>query len=527
MNDLLRTKPKSLREKLAQLIFVRIGSNLPPVRTVEQDAERIANLLQECPVGGLLLFNGRRGETAHTLADLQSQSQYPLLVASDIERGVGQQILGHTMFPHAMAFDALGEEAEQAVRQFAKCTAIMARANGIHITFAPVADVNIDPRNPIISTRAFGSEPGRVSQLVKVFVESCQSEGLLATAKHFPGHGNTHEDSHSMLPRVESTRDELEACELAPFRAAIAAQVALVMTAHVQYPGLDDSGKPATLSAPILTNLLRSKLGFQGAVASDSLLMEGVKREAADEGTLAVEAINAGVDLLLDVADPIATLDALERAVLQQQLAEARAEQAFERLWRLKELAFRERDASAALVPLDTQQPTETGESLAAELALDDARRAVTVVCDEQSLLPLASDRSLLAVLLKPFETNLDAPEQPLAEALCERFARSTYFELGPSCEQATLEEILHCARSAEQLLIAMIVKPAAWHRFGLDEKHKTLLQQLLQHPGCVLASLGTPEALKPFANAGVQICAYSDVPVSQRALAERLIAAN
>lgn len=517
-------KPSSLREKLAQLIFVRIGSNLQPVQTVEQEASRVANLLKECPIGGLLLFNGRRGETARTLAHLQTQSRCPLLVAADIERGAGQQLIGHTMFPHAMAFDAIGEEAEEAVRLFAKLTAATARSNGIHIAFAPVADVNIDPENPIIATRAFGSEPQRVAQLVSAFVTSCQAEGLLATAKHFPGHGNTHEDSHSSLPCVDSSLRDLQACELVPFRAAIEAGVSLIMTAHVQYPQLDASGKPATLSYPILTELLRNQMGFQGAIVSDSLLMEGVKRESANEGSLAVEALEAGVDILLDVADPVATLDALFEACSQGRLSQERIEEAFSRLWDLKELAFTERNDSTNRVPVDVNFPAETGEQLAASLALSCARNAVEIMGNSKKLLPLSTDRSLLTVLLKPFETDLDLPEQPLAEELRKRFSQSTYFELGPNSNQAEVDGILAEAKNAEQVLVAMIVKPAAWHRFGLEEKHANLLEKLLQHECCVLASLGTPESLKPFDEASAKICTYSDVPVSQTALAEAIV---
>ena len=517
-------KPTALREKLAQLMFVRIGSNLPPVRTVEQEASRIERLLKECPIGGLLLFNGRRGETAQTLADLQSKSHCPLLVAADIERGAGQQLIGHTMFPHAMAFDAIGDGAEEAVKQFARLTAATARANGIHIAFAPVADVNIDPQNPIIATRAFGVEPHRVAQLVTAFIVACQAEGLLATAKHFPGHGNTHEDSHSALPRVNSSHEELEACEFVPFRAAIEAEVALLMTAHVQYPQLDPSGKPATLSYPILTDLLRNQLGFRGAVVSDSLLMEGVQRESADEGTLAVEALMAGVDILLDVADPIATLEALIDAHSQGRLPQERIEEAFSRLWRLKELAFADRDSPSASVPIEIDCPSETGEKLAADFALDCARNAVNIVKNTKATLPLSADQSLMTVLLKPFETALDLEEQPLAQELRKRFSQSTYFELGPGSDQAKHEEVLTAAKKSTQILVAIIVKPAAWHRFGLEDKHADLLRELFQHENCVLASLGTPEALKSFDQASAQICTYSDVPVLQTALAEAIV---
>ena len=291
-----------LRDKLAQLMMVRIGSNLPPVRTVRQDAGRVEKLLDAEPLGGLVLFNGSYAESPAVIASLQRQSRYPLLVGSDLERGVGQQLQGMPLFPHAMAFGQGGDEALATTEQFARLTAAGMRHCGVHVNFAPVADVHSEPRNPIIATRAFADDPERAAEMAAAFVKGCRAGGVLATAKHFPGHGNTHEDSHDTVPAVAASRAELELCELVPFRAAIGEGVPIVMSAHVRYPGLDPSGRPATLSPVILIDVLRGELGFQGAVFSDSLLMDGVKSQAANEGELAVAALLAGIDVLLDIA---------------------------------------------------------------------------------------------------------------------------------------------------------------------------------------------------------------------------------
>ncbi len=523
MSDVqLSDRPTSLREKLAQLLFVRVGSNLPPVRTVEEDELRVTELIEQCPVGGLVLFNGRRGETAQTLARLQTQSRYPLLVASDIERGVGQHLLGHTVFPHAMAFDALGPDAEQAVQEFAEFTANSALANGIHIAFAPVADVNIDPRNPIIATRAFGSSPERVARLVKSFIEGCQNEGLLTTAKHFPGHGNTHEDSHLALPTVDASREEMLACELAPFRAAISANVSLIMTAHVRYPAWDESGKPATLSRPILTELLREQLGFDGVVVSDSLLMEGVKSQYANEGELAVEALLAGIDILCDLAEPVATLEALETAVAREDLPLQRVEESFRRVWALKQSVFSAPRREADIDTDDSARTTETMEGHSREVA----RKAIICQTNDSASRPLSSRRSLCALLLRPHGSHLDPPEQPLGAALRERFNACEYYELGPDCQSTEYDSFCKRALQADQLLIAFIVKPAAWHRFGLLPEQAALVKKLTESRECVLASLGTPEALHPF-EATVKLCTFSDVAASQVALAEYILVAT
>ena len=508
--DKTLTPPTTLREKLAQLLVIRIGSDMSPVRTVEQDAERIAALLPECPVGGLVIFNGRRDQTTTTLRQVQTISKIPLLVTADIERGVGQQLRGEELFPHAMAFGELGAAAEQTVEEFAHLTALDARANGLHVAFAPVADVNVDPRNPIIATRAFGSDPEHVARLVSAFVRGCQAGGLLTTAKHFPGHGNTHEDSHHKLPTVTSTRDELERCELVPFRAAIAAGVPLVMSAHVVYPAWDDSGSQATLSHPILVDLLREEMGFQGAVVSDSLMMEGVKSQCTDEGDLAVNALMAGVDLLLDVADPAATLASLEQAVHDGRLPEGRVDEAFARMWQLKRQVFE-------------NEPTDTGSSLTEQttrLANRVAADSIRIVNAHDSPLPFDRSKSTCAILVRPYETHLDPPEQPLGAAMHAIAPNCEFHEIGRHSGTDDFARALKAADAAEQVLVAVVVKPAAWQVFGLLPEQQKFVEELLKRRPCVLASLGTPKVLQKFDGAVVEVCTYSDVPASQRALA-------
>ena len=170
----------TLRDKLAQLMVVRVGSNLPPVRTVDQDARRVAELLEAEALGGLLLFNGSWESTPAVIADLQAASRYPLLVTSDLERGAGQQLHGLPLFPHAMAFDAAGDEAEALVEEFARLTSLAMRAAGVHVNYAPVADVHSEPRNPIIATRAFSTHPQRAAELAAAFIRGTHAGGGLA-----------------------------------------------------------------------------------------------------------------------------------------------------------------------------------------------------------------------------------------------------------------------------------------------------------------------------------------------------------
>ncbi|MCA9239920.1 MAG: hypothetical protein KDA37_06965, partial [Planctomycetales bacterium] len=326
----------SLEEKLAQLVFVRIGSNLPPIVGASDDESRVLALLSQCPVGGLLLFNAAWPEVAESLERLQNASQIPLLIAADLERGAGQQIKGLTVFPHAMAFKNQGGQTAELVARTTAATASEALAAGVHILFAPVADASTNPNNPIIATRAYAEDPHQAATLVAAAVQGIESAGGLSTAKHFPGHGDTSQDSHAELPMVAKSGEELRSTELVPFKAAIEAGVSLMMTAHVSYPGLDPTGAPATFSRVIIEEVLRGELGFQGVVCSDSLLMEGAKAGFDSEGAMAAAALAAGVDLLLDLTDPAAAVKRLAEEVDRGALSIERVDEAVARVLTLK-----------------------------------------------------------------------------------------------------------------------------------------------------------------------------------------------
>lgn len=497
-----------LRERIAQLLMVRIGSNLPPIVRAHEDEQRVARLLRECPVGGLLLFNGVWPDLRGSLDRLQAASPTPLLVASDIERGVGQQVAGLTVFPHQRAFVEL-PDAEQAIAEFCELTAAESHAAGIHVTFGPVADVNSDPRNPIIATRAFGDEPQRAADLVSAYVRACEAAGLASCAKHFPGHGDTHQDSHEAMPRVVATAEQLRGRELVPFQAAIDAGVAMLMTAHVEYPALDPTGTPATLSRPILTDLLRGEMGFKGVVCSDSLLMAGVRDRFDSEGEMCLATLDAGVDLLLDVESPTEVVAALVKAVNDGRLSTDRIDEAFDRVWTLKQRSFTACQQSTS--------SSEAGEALSLRISA-----AATKIVSQAELAPLPLDPAtpLTCVLLKPHHRPTDPPEQPLAAALREHFSEVRYFETGPEVAANLADRILDDAASDAPLLVAMIIKPAAWHAFGLVESQEALIRTLMRDRPVILACLGVENALDDYPDAAARIVTHSDVPASQRAMA-------
>jgi len=279
-------------------------------------------------VGGFILRGGEREAVRALTKELRQRSRIPLLIAADMERGAGEQFVGATGLPPVGAIASLGDM--DVIRRAARLTAREARTMGVNWDFAPVCDLDLDTNNPIVGTRAFGSDPVRASECAAEWIAACQSEGVLACAKHFPGHGRTESDSHCALPVVRATVAELTDVDLAPFRAAIATGVASLMTAHVAYPALDSSGQPATLSREILHWLLRQRLKFDGLVISDAMTMGGV-REGRDESEAVVEAIRAGCDLVLDPVDLPGAIAALEAAAKDRRFDDERLHQSLRR----------------------------------------------------------------------------------------------------------------------------------------------------------------------------------------------------
>lgn len=275
-------------------------------------------------VGGFIVFGGTVEGVRRFTSEVTRYAGRPLLIGADLERGAGQQIEGLSEFPPPGALASLDDPT--AIQAAARTTAIEARSVGINWVFAPVADLDIEPENPIVQSRSFGANPELVARCVRLWVESCQAAGALACAKHYPGHGRTTTDSHAGLPRVEVSRDALE-LDARPFGAAIAGGVASVMTAHVAFPVLDPAGTPATFSAPILQRLRAA--GFTGLIVTDAMIMEGAKR--GSEADAAVEILRAGVDLLLYPQDPPATIAGLVKGVRSGRLGTARMAESFAR----------------------------------------------------------------------------------------------------------------------------------------------------------------------------------------------------
>jgi beta-glucosidase-like glycosyl hydrolase len=259
-------------------------------------------------VGGFIVFGGTRAAVTSLTAELRTNAGRPLLLGSDLERGAGQQIRGLTELPPPAALGFLNDLA--ATARAGEITAIEARAVGLNWIFAPVCDLDIEPKNPIVQTRAFGAEPAQAGAHAAAWIKGCQEQGVMACAKHYPGHGRTTTDSHEGLPIVEALGEDVQRMDVAPFKAAVDAGVASVMPAFVAYPRWDASGAAATFS-PVILGHLRETMGFRGLVITDAFIMGGATA-AAPEGSAAAAAVGAGCDMLLYPTDWAGVVRALE-----------------------------------------------------------------------------------------------------------------------------------------------------------------------------------------------------------------------
>ena len=566
-------KPTDLRSMISQLIFARLGSNLHPDIAAEDQERDVQSLLSEYPIGGLVLFNGSLATTPAMLARLQAVSDYPLLIAADIERGTGQQLRGATVFPHAMAFDAprfgltetkgAGDETHAAetteVGNNTHAAEIMVRENiqaaariiarealsaGIQISFAPVADVHSNPNNPIISTRAFGKDPSTVGGRVRAYIRGCQDIGLLTTAKHFPGHGDTDTDSHAEVPVLDKSILDLEQTEFPPFIDAISEGVDLIMTAHVAYPAVDPTGEIATASHAILTDLLRNRMAFRGAIISDSLLMaaagqdvdgsraagqdvDGSRAAGQDvDGSRAAEMIRAGVNILLDVADPPALILQIEEEVRAGRLAEHLVYQAFERVWALK-TGLLDRFGPEIFSDPGRVVPVGAEERVSNQIFADDiASRACHIRSGSVSNARI-SRNGLCVVHVCPRPVYSDPAMESVEVIFSESFADLSFINAFPDMFDGPefSAEILARARQSTGIVVLVTAKPAAWQKFGVTPEQTALIDSVLALHGSVLVFTGSPVEEISEDRAALSFCLYSDTVPSLRALVARLSA--
>jgi beta-N-acetylhexosaminidase len=435
-------------EKIGQLIVPSFESNF--LSTDSDTFDMLTKLVREYHVGGFHVFGasqpapsvllnpnygtvilGQPFSAAFLINRLQAMSSVPLLNTADFETGVGFRIFGATSFPRQMAMGAIpGEDGLRLVREEARITALESRALGVQVNFAPVADVNSNARNPVINIRSYGENPERVAALVGAYVTGAREGRMIATVKHFPGHGDTDVDSHLGLPIVTFDRARLDSVELLPFRRGVEQGAEGVMAAHIVLPALDPTpSTPATFSRPILHDLLRTEMGFRGLVYTDSMSMDAVaKMVSPDEG--AVRAMLAGADQVLHSPDPIGAFNGIKAAMASGRLSASQIDASVERVLRAK--------ASVGLhlqraIDLDAV-PSNIGGRVHEASAAEAFSRSITLVKDSKNDVPLRAPRDAavlyLSVLDYPSGWQIAAPSRTFIPELKKRWANVTSIEV-------------------------------------------------------------------------------------------------
>ncbi|MGC5534822.1 glycoside hydrolase family 3 protein [Streptomyces sp. SR-10] len=461
----------SLEEKVGQLFVMRVyghSATDPDQADIDANLKEIgvrtaAELISTYHVGGIIYFTwAHNTRDPHQIADLSNglqraalagRSRLPLLVSTDQEHGIVCRV-GEpaTLLPGAMALGAGGSRSD--TRRAAWIAGAELAALGVNQNYAPDADVNVNPANPVIGVRSFGSDPDAVAALVAEQVKGYQGAGIASTAKHFPGHGDTSTDSHTGLPVINHTRAQWEELDAPPFRAAIRARIDSIMTAHIVVPALDPSEDPATLSRPILTGILREELGYDGVVVTDSLGMEGVRTKYGDD-RVPVLALLAGVDQLLNPPNLSVAWNAVLEAVRGGEVSEARVDESILRILRLKSRLGLFRD------PFVSRRGVERTVGSRAHRAAADriAERTTTLLADPGTLLPLSrrSHRNLLVVGADPASPSgtTGPPTSTLANAFGELGFTARALSTGTAPNQAKIAEAVAAAGGRDAVVVA------------------------------------------------------------------------
>jgi len=510
----------SLRDRVAQLVFGVADGYV--YSTQSEEYEKFRHLVADLHVGGMLINNrieygAARNANPYAMAvfinQMQTLAKVPLLIASDFEQAASMRVTGGTQFPQSMAFGAAGDV--EAARYEGLIAAREARALGVHWIYAPVADVNNNPANPIINLRSYGEDPEQVARYVTAFIQGAHSDPanrVLVTAKHFPGHGDTDVDSHLGLPRLAVPLARMEAVELVPFRAAIAAGVDSIMTAHMALPEIDPTGVPATVSPAVLTKLLRDELKFPDIIVTDAMTMKGLTSMFSN-GEAAVRALLAGADVLLMPPDPEQAIRAVVAAVQNGRIKRERIDESA-----LRVLLAKTTVGVAANKLVDLNGIADVMDSPeAAERAQQVADHAVTLLKNDHNLLPLAQANTSCMVLINSLRTS--ALGQRAVQVFRAHAPRGRVYLVDTGMPEGALEAMMENTRDCSAIFVASFASISA-DLNGIEPFVEKLTEGTVP---VILASFNDPYLAMKFPKAAAQIVAFSSAPPSEAAVVRAL----
>jgi beta-N-acetylhexosaminidase len=519
----------TLEEKIGQMISVRAYGYFQNDGT--QRMRRLFDLVSKKQVGGICLFQGDVVTSALLVNRLQQMAKVPLLVSADFEWGMAMRLRRSTRFPEAMALGASRDTA--LAYEMGRVIGRESRAVGIRQVYAPVADVNNNPANPVINTRSFGEDPALVASMASAVVRGLQDEGVLATAKHFPGHGDTDTDSHLGLPFMRHSRGRMDSVELVPFRSAVRAGVGSVMVAHCDIPSLGGkTGVPATLSPEAVDSLLIRTIGFRGLVVTDAMDMAGLTSNFGADSA-AVMAVEAGIDVLLLPEDEERAMGALAAAVRSGRIPIERIDRSVRKILAVKEWAGLTDAPQVDLAAVTSEVSGERSIALARRIA-----RASVTLLRNGGVLPLGSGRGrILHVIVsdaEDYRTEINRADVPwpnervgdyYAGLVRARWNATQTVRVDPSTTKAVIDSIAKRAASSATVVVSVFSKArSANGPMGLPQQLVDGVQALLSaNPKTVVVSIGSPYVLSNFPAAAAAVCAYSDAEASAEATAEVL----
>ncbi len=510
----------TLRDRVAQLVIGVVNGDVYSTDSAEY--KRYKHWIADLRLGGLIVnndveFGSARNANPYAMAvflnQMQRLSKVPLIIGSDFERAASMRVTGGTQFPHGMAFGATGDVENSKYEGL--ITAREARALGVHWVFAPVADVNNNPKNPVINIRSYGEDPEQVSAHVTAFIEGAHMDPaakVLVTAKHFPGHGDTDVDSHLGLPRLPIGRDRMDAMELKPFRAAIAKGVDSIMTAHMAVPMLDDSGMPATVSPKVLTDLLRKELEFKEIIVTDAMNMQGLA-ELFNSGEGSVRSLMAGADVLLMPPDPEQAIRAVIDAVNKGRLTRQRINDSALRVLRAK---VRLGLLKKKLVDLDAIANV-LGSEEAAEKVQHIADQAVTLLRNENNVVPLAASSQPCLVLINSLRISQQG--QRLVRDFRRKVPNGQVFTVDTGMPYSALEAVVDQGKSCTSVVAASFAAITA----NTTDVNR-MIQKLIDGPvPVVIATFNDPYMGAAFPKAAAYLTPFSSAPSAEVAVAKAL----
>ena len=515
----------SLRQQIAQLIVQWLPGSY--ASTNSSEFKEWADWITNDQIGGIYLSIGLPHSYAAKINELQALSEVPLLVTSDFENGGPGMRINHsyalptllaqgggTSFPPTMALGAIGNA--DMVREFARITAMEAKALGVNLNFSPVLDVNNNPDNPVINTRSFGEDPSEVARLGEAYIEGAHEGGLLVTAKHFPGHGDTDTDSHIGLPVINSGLDRLRNLELIPFQRAINVGVDAVMTAHIAISDGDESSPiPATLSPRFMGELLREEMGFDGLLVTDALTM-GALADQYETGELVVLAIEAGNDVLLMPRDIGRAIEAVQQAVEMGRITPGRIESSVRRILETKARIGLHKNKTVDLNAVDEI----VGRQEHLDFAALTAERSLTLLRDRDQVIPINSDKTLNVFSLTYAREEHLVAGREFDTDLRSRISGVVSRKTGPNTSVQEYEALLATASNSDLVLVNIFLPPVSGlGDIGVSEEFRNFITSQDGSTPMMVTSFGNPYLLQELSDSPGYLLAWGDHEVSQRAV--------